>query len=83
MPARPRPTASQLQVLRRQQEKDEELAKLKAKRDEESALRALERKLQLQDKVRRCRSRGPTPEGMHLAAPALPWVGSPAVRQCT
>lgn len=41
-------------MLRRQQEKDEELARLRAQREEESARRALERKLQLQDKVGRC-----------------------------
>jgi len=40
-----------LQVLRKQREKEEELARLKAERDEQNARRALERKLQLNDKV--------------------------------
>ena len=48
LPARPC-----LQVLRKQREKDAELARVRAEREAEAALRALERKLQLQDKVRR------------------------------
>lgn len=47
----PFPPAALLQVLRKQREKDEELARAKAERDAEAARRALERKLQLQDKV--------------------------------
>ena len=38
-------------MLRKQREKDEELARAKAEREAENARRALERKLQLQDKV--------------------------------
>jgi hypothetical protein len=41
------------QVLRKQREKDEQLAQVKAERDAENARRCLERKLQLHDKVRR------------------------------
>lgn len=44
-------TTSARQVLRKQREKDAELARVKAEREAEGALRALERKLQLQDKV--------------------------------
>lgn len=47
----PLPARRLLQVLRKQREKDEELARAKAERDAEAARRALERKLQLQDKV--------------------------------
>ena len=49
----PLPARPCLQVLRKQREKDAELARVRAEREAEAALRALERKLQLQDKVRR------------------------------
>jgi hypothetical protein len=41
-------------VLRKQREKDEELARARAEWDADNARRSLERKLQLQDKVGSC-----------------------------
>ena len=71
LPARPC-----LQVLRKQREKDAELARVRAEREAEAALRALERKLQLQDKVRRRGGARCLPRGQRVHLYITCWVAS-------
>lgn len=67
------PPTRRSQVLRRQREKDEELAHTAAEREADNARRALERKLQLQDKASELGGEG--------SAPAL--IAGPACRGAT